>query len=333
MLVWLRKILTWVLVSCIGAIVVAVVSEFFIEAARQKGWYLDAGQKWDRVAASTVAILTSSYVLYPLTALGGLVAGAWLDTWLAKVDRSNSDREKTGADALEHHLTQTFSAIGQALGSHDAMTYELAVSQSETLLMGLNKWNDFAIPNLRTDGAEAGTLRAFLYLNTILAPLRLGDDSEVRARAIRAVPLLNAKSATELRREMELSPRDEAEVPWWHGIQSFSIKRAACLVAGISEDAFHGSVRANAVADEIVHLVNEGHMPLAFEEKPLALNVRLPGDPPTYPRKNVALNAAISKRTLDKIAHGRGWTLPWSVVESEEVATSQSQDQSGLLNR
>ena len=54
----LRRVLTWLLVFVFGGIALAVASEFFIEAARDKGWYDNAGQTWDRVVSAVLGFVT-----------------------------------------------------------------------------------------------------------------------------------------------------------------------------------------------------------------------------------------------------------------------------------
>ena len=87
----LRNILTWLLGSVIVVIVVAVIGEFFIEVARDKGLYTDAGARWDRLMNEVVPIVTSPWVLYPLTALAGLVGGMWIDTLMRRQEARDGD--------------------------------------------------------------------------------------------------------------------------------------------------------------------------------------------------------------------------------------------------
>jgi hypothetical protein len=84
---YVRNILTWILGSVIVVIVVAVLGEFFVEVARDKGLYTNAGARWDRLVSATASIATSPWVLYPLIALAGLVGGMWLDTLLRRQEQ------------------------------------------------------------------------------------------------------------------------------------------------------------------------------------------------------------------------------------------------------
>jgi len=82
---FIRALLTTLFVSVILAIVVAVLGEWFIEVARDKGWYQDAGQRWDLLASALVDTLISPLVLYPISVLGGLTAGLWLEPLLRRI--------------------------------------------------------------------------------------------------------------------------------------------------------------------------------------------------------------------------------------------------------
>jgi uncharacterized membrane protein len=66
-----RKIATWVLVGGVLGVFVAVVAEWFIEVARDKGMFKEAGSRWDHAMGMITDWATSGWTLYPLTALGG----------------------------------------------------------------------------------------------------------------------------------------------------------------------------------------------------------------------------------------------------------------------
>lgn len=84
-MVTLRKVLSWLLGTAILAVLLSVVGQWFIEVAQDKGLYEGAGQRWDWL----YGFVTSDVVLYPLTALTGLVAGLWLKDLLARMQRKN----------------------------------------------------------------------------------------------------------------------------------------------------------------------------------------------------------------------------------------------------
>lgn len=167
---------------------------------------------WGNVLADAVAPETGKrpvveFFQHPVTLwvvlLGlGFAAGFWADFLLAKRERSNAEVTKQRLENLGSALNQTLQAIGHALGSEMGVSYEIAVAESETFLLALARNNAVPIPELRADGTETGTLRAFVYLNTIMAPLRLDDDDEVRVRAERIVPDLNRKNSGQLRKEI-----------------------------------------------------------------------------------------------------------------------------------
>lgn len=104
---------------------------------------------------------------------------------------------------------------------------------------------------------------------------------------------------------------------WWHKVQAFTIRDAACLLANIKRSEFEKSDRAAAIANELRGYVNSGHMPtfLEFEfEKPTPdfSDPKLRFEPP-YDKKDVGFDAMISKTTVESIARGRKWSLPWPI--------------------
>ena len=88
-----RKVVTWVFVGVILAIVVAVAAEWFIEVARDKGLFKDAGEKWDHAMGLISSYATSAWILYPLTLLGGCVIGLWTDYFLRRKELEASSGE------------------------------------------------------------------------------------------------------------------------------------------------------------------------------------------------------------------------------------------------
>jgi hypothetical protein len=98
---------------------------------------------------------------------------------------------------------------------------------------------------------------------------------------------------------------------WWVGVQSFSIRGFSCLATQVPERDFESSPRAIAIANEIRGIVNSGHMPLMLEDAPWRQVGSPPGPP--YDRKNVTVDAVLSKKKLESLAQARGWPLPWPV--------------------
>lgn len=204
----LRNYLTGALVLLCTLFVAPVIAEFFIHVAEDKGWYEDAGERWDRIVSGLSSIVSSVPFLMGLALLGGLVAGMWLDSAMLKRERKGTsaqptpDKEK--AEIINSHLAEAYQTIGMALGAEQQLQYDMAVSGVEAFLVDLSRRNGWPIPKLRSDGTEAGTLRALCYLNALAPALQLDDKAEAEKRANEIVPQLNSKSATELRAELGL---------------------------------------------------------------------------------------------------------------------------------
>lgn len=110
-----RNVLTWILVGVVLSIILAVVGEWFISVAKDKGLYDDAGEKWDRAIASVARFVQEGSVLYPVTALSGIVAGLWVDVLLSKL----KERSQT--------IFDTKSSFGEIsiMPSYDGRTHLL----------------------------------------------------------------------------------------------------------------------------------------------------------------------------------------------------------------
>ena len=103
-------------------------------------------------------------------------------------------------------------------------------------------------------------------------------------------------------------------VRWWEKIQAFSIRDAACLLAGVEPQKFDGSQQAKAIAHEIKGYVDSGHMPTFLElQNPRMLNDPALNYAPPYDKKAVDFSATVPKRSLEDLARGRGWDLPWPI--------------------
>ena len=120
--------------------------------------------------------------------------------------------------------------------------------------------------------------------------------------------------------------RFSGEQQWWIGIQRLTIRRAACALAdNLPEREYDQSPRAQALGEELLSLVNHGHMPLAGERVTLtnigATIDAVAGRRPhvgSYGAKNRTINALISVRTLNDFARGRNLTLPWTIPPKKE---------------
>jgi hypothetical protein len=91
--------------------------------------------------------------------------------------------------------------IGSAVAANTALRYEMALSDIEPIFL-LLKQAKIPIPELHSDGAKAGVLRANRYLNTVRPPLSIGDEQAARTLARECVPRLNSMSEEELWRDV-----------------------------------------------------------------------------------------------------------------------------------
>jgi hypothetical protein len=112
---------------------------------------------------------------------------------------------------------------------------------------------------------------------------------------------------------------------WWHHVHAFTIRDSACLLANIKRSEFEKSDRAVAIANELRGYVNSGQVPLFLEiefERPPPdfADPKVRYEPP-YERKDIGFDAVISKRTIEGMARGRKWPLPWSLPAVEEGDT------------
>lgn len=113
----IRAIFTWLLLSGLGAILLAVSSEWFIEVAKDKGFYANAGARWDRVMGEVLSFVTSHVVLYPLTGFAGLVGGMWLDTILRRASAENGP-EEPAFDLRGLHVDRINVEVGKLYDEH-----------------------------------------------------------------------------------------------------------------------------------------------------------------------------------------------------------------------
>lgn len=108
---------------------------------------------------------------------------------------------------------------------------------------------------------------------------------------------------------------------WWLHMQCFSIRDAACLLAGVKRGDFEKSDRAIAIGNELRGYVNSGHAPLfleiEFEKPPPDFSDPKTRYEPPYDKKNVDFDAVIAKRFIENIAWARKWSLPWPVPKPE----------------
>lgn len=196
----LRRVLSWVLLGAFGTIALAVFGEWFIEVARDKGWYDNAGQTWDRLVSAVLTFVSSPPVLIGLSLLTGLVGGLWLDQLLLKKERMPSDAETQSREgSLNEGLAAVYKSLGLAIGSTSALQFDMTRSEIEPLFLLLRRNEGIEVPDLYQDDAEAGIRRALLFLNYVSPAFRLSDFDEARKRAQLIVPQLAALDIYELR--------------------------------------------------------------------------------------------------------------------------------------
>ena len=115
----IRNILSWLLGAVVVAIVVAVVGEWFIEAAKDKGWYDNAGDVWDVAMSAVLSYLATPFFYVPFTACAGLVGGLWLDTGLRFREARKNMHKTVDWSFLEDEVKRAQFLIGRDLSRKD----------------------------------------------------------------------------------------------------------------------------------------------------------------------------------------------------------------------
>jgi len=98
-----RKIIRWAITGVVAiavpGVIYPVVSEFFIELAREWGWYETPSAK---VAAMTgwLSVAQQTWVYVGTAALTGLAAGLWLDSFLRRREVRVAKKESDDGTAL-----------------------------------------------------------------------------------------------------------------------------------------------------------------------------------------------------------------------------------------
>jgi hypothetical protein len=99
----MRSVLRWLALYVAAGLILAigfgVISEFFIELAREKGWYTNPSDKLDTAMNAFSSFVTQPWFLIVTAALGGLATGVWLDVLLRRADRRRT-ATRQGAEAL-----------------------------------------------------------------------------------------------------------------------------------------------------------------------------------------------------------------------------------------
>lgn len=129
-----------------------------------------------------------------------------------------------------------------------------------------------------------------------------------------------ATGGTELSRTYQFN-RFNGGQKWWVGVQRSTVQRAACALAdNLPEEKFEESPRAKALAEEILFLINHGHMPLADEraENGSMFRAATSTNMGPYGKKDRTYNALISVTTLNDFARRRFLKLPWPASSKED---------------
>lgn len=115
----LRNLLSWLLVAVVGTICVAVVGEWFIEVAEDKGWYSNAGQTWDGAMSAVLSFLSQPIFYVPFTASAGIVGGLWLDTALRTYEERRSKPKEIDWVFLETEIAKVQRFVAYDIGRKD----------------------------------------------------------------------------------------------------------------------------------------------------------------------------------------------------------------------
>jgi hypothetical protein len=99
-----RRVLTFILLGVFLSIAIAVVGEFFIEVAKEKGWYNNASDTWDGAMSAVLSFVASPMVYVPLVGLSGAVFGLWLDAGLRYFEKRSVKSGEIDWDFLQEEL-------------------------------------------------------------------------------------------------------------------------------------------------------------------------------------------------------------------------------------
>jgi hypothetical protein len=98
----LRWAITIILGLLVIPIIVGVVGEFFIELARERGWYAHPVRRWDLAMSAVSAFVAQTWFLILTALVAGLTLGLWANSMLRKWEhRYTDDRQLPSAFALK----------------------------------------------------------------------------------------------------------------------------------------------------------------------------------------------------------------------------------------
>lgn len=113
---FIRWFATAVMAGLVLAIVFGVVGEFFIELARERGYYDNPSERMDTVMTAISAFVTRTWFLVLTGAVAGFAGGGWLDTVLRRKD-TPVDRVEL-ADRADAIAAKAFRIYGQWEADH-----------------------------------------------------------------------------------------------------------------------------------------------------------------------------------------------------------------------
>ncbi|MEQ8746435.1 hypothetical protein [Pyruvatibacter sp.] len=92
----LQRILRWAAAGLLGLMLSPVVSEFFIELARERGVYDNPTETLEGGIAMLSGLVNSQYFISTLALVAGLSVGLWLDHFLRRIERKHAPEATAG---------------------------------------------------------------------------------------------------------------------------------------------------------------------------------------------------------------------------------------------
>jgi len=90
---FIRKALSYLLGTLLLGLAFAVLGEWFIEVAKDKGLYKNAGDTWDIIMFDVHLIIVSKAFIAAISVLTGLVIGLWADNFFKRSEPVNINSE------------------------------------------------------------------------------------------------------------------------------------------------------------------------------------------------------------------------------------------------
>lgn len=221
----IRKILSWLLGAVAGAIIIAVAGEWFIEVAKDKGWYRNAGENWDSAMSVVLSYLAQPGFYVPFTGFVGLVGGLWLDAALKVFEpRNRKPKEidwnflEVEIDRLKTLLVHDIHNVPEAEGDHSPISQE-TVSSFYALLFylhrrGMAPQDGIPNPKLMTDAGFFFEI-ATRYIAAIEPFIRAKDPESVSSFGEMAINLVyswNRESSADDVKAESPSPQSPQEI-------------------------------------------------------------------------------------------------------------------------